>query len=78
MDKQAATTRKKQVTVETRAFSIAQFCQAYGISRATFYNLKKANNAPATIQVGRRPLITTAAAETWEAAMTASSQAVVA
>lgn len=59
--------------VETRALSIAQFCQAYGISRASFYNLKKSGNAPAILNVGRRPLITNAAAESWEAAMTTTS-----
>lgn len=59
--------------VEARALSIAQFCQAYGISRASFYNLKKSGNAPAILKVGRRPLITTNAAATWEAAMTAAS-----
>lgn len=59
--------------VETRAFSIAQFCQAYGISRASFYNLKKSGNAPAILNVGRRKLITTSASEAWAVAMTTAS-----
>lgn len=59
--------------VETRALSIARFCEAYGISRASFYNLKKNGNAPAILNVGRRSLITNAAAVAWEAAMTAAS-----
>ena len=52
-----------------RALSIAQFCLAYGISRAMFYNLDKLGTAPATINVGRRRLITNAAEDTWLAAM---------
>lgn len=63
----------KPAAVETRAFSIAQFCQAYGISRATFYNLKKSGNAPAILNVGRRKLITTSASEAWAVAMTTTS-----
>ncbi|NBQ67731.1 MAG: hypothetical protein EBU46_02420 [Nitrosomonadaceae bacterium] len=61
------------LSVEKRALSIAQFCQAYGISRASFYNLKKSGNAPAILNVGRRSLITITAAETWAAAMTMAS-----
>ncbi len=60
-------------TPESRAFSIAQFCAAYGISRAAFYNLQRDGKAPSTLNVGRRRLITKAAAEVWEKAMTSAS-----
>ena len=60
-------------TSESCAFSIAQFCAAYGFSRAAFYNLDKAGKAPATLNIGRRRLITKAAAEAWEKAMTSAS-----
>lgn len=59
--------------IETRALSISQFCEAYGISRATFYNLKKSGNAPAILHIGRRSLITISASEAWVAAMTEAS-----
>lgn len=73
MNKPATKPQVKPTTVETRAYSIAQFCQAYCISRASFYNLKKSGNAPAILNVGRRTLITNAAAESWEAAMTTAT-----
>lgn len=60
-------------SVEKRALSIAEFCQAYGISRASFYNLKKSGNAPAILHVGRRSLISITAAETWAVSMTVAS-----
>jgi len=62
-----------QPTTEQRALSIAQFCQAYGISRATYYNLAKAGNAPAILKIGRRSIITNDAAKSWETAMTKAS-----
>lgn len=69
---------KQAAIIETRAYSIDQFCRAYGISRATFYNLKKDGKAPAVLNVGRRPLITIPAADAWEVAMAANSQTAVA
>lgn len=70
-----ATKTRDKPAVEPRASSIPQFCQAYGISRASFYNLAKAGNAPDTISVGRRRIITNESAKKWEAAMAANSQA---
>ena len=55
---------------ETRAFTIAQFCAAHGISRALFYILKKNNEAPALMRVGRRVLISVEAATDWRTRMT--------
>lgn len=63
----------KSASAETRALSIAQFCQAYGISRASYYNLIKSGNAPAFFKVGRRTLISVDAVESWTAAMTSAS-----
>lgn len=62
-----------QPTTETRALSIAQFCNSHGISRASYYNLRKAGNAPTIFKVGKRTLISVSAAEAWMAAMTAAS-----
>lgn len=53
-----------------QAISIKNFCAAHNISRATFYNLMKAQNAPATMLVGRRRLISTEAAQAWREKMT--------
>lgn len=47
------------------ALSVAEFCRLTGISRRTFYNLANRNEAPPTIQIGRRRLIRREAAEEW-------------
>ena len=41
------------------AYSIAGFCAAHSISRASFYNLLKAGAAPRIMRVGTRVLIST-------------------
>jgi predicted DNA-binding transcriptional regulator AlpA len=51
--------------VERRAFSLNQFCEAHGISRAMFYKLLKAGQAPRCLKVGTKVLITTEAAAAW-------------
>jgi hypothetical protein len=39
------------------AYSIAQFCKAHDLSRAYFYRLRRAGEAPEVMQLGRRVLI---------------------
>jgi predicted DNA-binding transcriptional regulator AlpA len=51
------------------AFSIADFCKSYGISRALFYNLQRDGKAPRTFNIGRRVLISKSAAQEWLALM---------
>jgi hypothetical protein len=53
--------------------SIAEFCQAYGISRSTWNNWQKAGLGPAVTQPvpGGRVLITTEAEEEWKRRHTA-------
>jgi predicted DNA-binding transcriptional regulator AlpA len=58
------------------AVSIAEFCAAHSICRATFYNLVKRGLAPVTLPVGRRRLISAEAAEAWRRRMEAASQGV--
>jgi predicted DNA-binding transcriptional regulator AlpA len=50
---------------EQDAMSIGEFCQRYGISRSSFYLLKKASEAPRLMQVGDRVLISKEAAAEW-------------
>ena len=50
---------------ETEAYSIAEFCHAHRISRATFYNLQTAGKAPRTMKVGGRVLVSKEAAADW-------------
>jgi predicted DNA-binding transcriptional regulator AlpA len=56
-----------------KAFSINEFCIDHGISRATFYNLKRDGKAPALMTVNTRKLISVEAAAAWRARMEAES-----
>jgi predicted DNA-binding transcriptional regulator AlpA len=47
------------------AWTIEEFCQSHGISRATFYNLLKRGYAPRIMKVGARTLISIEAASDW-------------
>ena len=47
------------------AKNIETFCKDHGISRATYYNLKRAGKAPVEMAVGSRRLISDEAAERW-------------
>jgi predicted DNA-binding transcriptional regulator AlpA len=52
-----------------KAASVDQFCAAHSISRATFYNLRKAGKGPSEMKVGNRTLISEEAAEAWRRRM---------
>ena len=51
------------------AFSVNQFCEAYGLSRSSFYRMLREGLAPAIIRVGRRVLVSIEAARDWERTM---------
>jgi hypothetical protein len=55
----------KQRPALRRGYSINEFCRAYGISRASFYNYKRAGIGPRIMQVGSRRIITDEAEEEW-------------
>lgn len=48
-----------------KAYSILEFCEAHGISRAQFYVLLKAGQGPRVMRVGGRRLISEEAAADW-------------
>ena len=52
-----------------KAYSIKDFCEAHGISRNLFYNLRKQGLAPKLIQLGKRRLISEEAAAEWRRTM---------
>ena len=58
-----------QAVPERQAYSVEEFAEAYGLSRATIYNLWKANAGPRAMRVGRRTLISRVAAEEWRHAI---------
>ena len=51
--------------VQQDAMSLGEFCSRHGISRSSFYLLKKAGEAPRLMQVGDRVLISREAAAEW-------------
>lgn len=55
----------------TKAFTINDFCKAYSISRSLFYKLKDQDKAPKTFTLGKRVLISSEAAQEWQASMEA-------
>jgi predicted DNA-binding transcriptional regulator AlpA len=58
-----STREKKQV--RNAVYSIGEFCEAHGISRAMLYKLQHGGIAPRTKKVGTRTLITEEAAADW-------------
>ena len=61
--------------MEALAYSIAEFCSAHRISRSGFYNAIARGEAPATMRIGRRVLISREAAEDWRRRQTAAPPA---
>ena len=47
------------------AYGVREFCASHSISRALFYKLVRSGRGPSTIKVGRRTLVTRAAAAEW-------------
>jgi hypothetical protein len=48
------------------AMTVDEFCERYRIKRNLFYTLLAAGDGPASIKLGKRRIITNAAAEAWE------------
>jgi predicted DNA-binding transcriptional regulator AlpA len=58
-----------------QAWTIDEFCQSHGISRATFYNLLKRGAAPRIMKIGARTLVSETAAAEWREQMENSAGA---
>ncbi|CAG4903094.1 hypothetical protein [Paraburkholderia saeva] len=56
------------------ALSLREFCEAYGLNRATVFKLRREGLGPDELVVGRRILITHAAAREWEMRMQARAR----
>ena len=50
------------------AFSVAEFCKAFGLSVPMFYKLRAKGEAPDVMKVGTRTLISAQAATRWRQA----------
>lgn len=60
----------KSNQVESLAYSVESFCQAYGISRPTLYKMWKEGTGPEYMQIGRRVLIPIESSNAWRKRMT--------
>jgi len=76
--KQRSWMRAPQRQVQMLGMSVEEFCEAYRIKRNLFYELLKAGKAPDTMQLGRRRIITYAAAERWQRAREAEAAVIAA
>jgi hypothetical protein len=52
-----------------QAYTLAEFCSAYAISRTFLYELNKKGQGPRLMRVGRRCLISAEAAADWRKQM---------
>jgi predicted DNA-binding transcriptional regulator AlpA len=50
---------------ERQAFTIEEFCKAYGISRALYYKLLKSGQGPRIAKIGSKTLISGESAAEW-------------
>jgi excisionase family DNA binding protein len=55
----------KQAEVERLTYTVAEFCAAMRISQTTYRKLRREGHGPAEMHVGKKPLITRAAAQAW-------------
>ena len=60
-------------TIERAAYTINEFCESHGFSRAHYYNLKAAGKAPEELNALGKILITREAAAKWRKRMMASN-----
>jgi predicted DNA-binding transcriptional regulator AlpA len=60
---------QEQLAIDRVAYSVIEFAQAHGVSRAHLYNLWKDGVGPKAMRVGRRTLISKEAAEAWRRKM---------
>jgi excisionase family DNA binding protein len=51
--------------VQPAAYTIAEFCEAFRVSRGTFYNLQRKGEAPRVFRLGKRVLILSEAVADW-------------
>jgi predicted DNA-binding transcriptional regulator AlpA len=50
---------------ERQAYNIAEFCEAFRVSRSELYRLWKTGTGPKRLRIGRKSIITVEAAQDW-------------
>jgi predicted DNA-binding transcriptional regulator AlpA len=63
----------RENNINTRAISIKDWCRAFGLCRASWYQMQARGDGPKTFRVGSRILISTQAVADWVAAREAAS-----
>jgi predicted DNA-binding transcriptional regulator AlpA len=56
--------------MDAQAFTIVEFCEAYRLSRSSFYNAVARGEAPALMRIGRRVMISRRSADEWREKIT--------
>jgi predicted DNA-binding transcriptional regulator AlpA len=60
--------RPEVAPVEREVYSIDEFCAAHGISRWTYYKMKKDGTGPREMRIGDRGFVSVDAAAKWRKA----------
>lgn len=55
--------------MEKQAFTISEFCRAYGVSRGRLHELEQAGLAPQIYRIASKPYVSVSAAEEWQRRM---------
>lgn len=55
--------------MEKQAFTIAEFCEAYKVSRGRLHELEQAGLAPKTYRIASKPYVSLSAALEWQKRM---------
>lgn len=55
--------------MEKQAFTLAEFCVAYKISRGRLHELERAGLAPKTYRIASKPYVSMSAAHEWQRLM---------
>lgn len=55
--------------MEKQAFTLAEFCEAYKVSRGRLHELGQAGLAPKTYRIASKPYVSLSAAQEWQQRM---------
>ena len=61
--------------VDRPMYSVVQFCEAHGLSRAFLYKLWDQGDGPQRSKIGKRTVITAEAAQAWREQLLAQTEA---
>lgn len=61
----------EELAMGKQGYTVNEFCMLYGISRTFYYELQKQERGPEIMNVGKRTIISKAAADAWRIRMEA-------